>query len=536
MRLSASARRARLIRLLLCLSLLAQSLIPGAAAAASGGSSSGKPSPAAGTTAARQEAEAADLPDLEEVRNRPHHEPKAVPPVPSTRRRCPPRNPRCYEDADGAPAATPTPTPSPNRPPRGNPHAASTAVNAAPAPPVSPPPARSLASITAPPLWPLPAAGSGGGLPVFDFSLLDFYRGDGGYGHSDASAAGPLAGFGRGYGGAFPFVQGGASNLAQGKSAMQSTTLTNFNPSGDAWHAVDGNTDGNYMAGTVTHTNGDSQPWWQVDLGAVSSIGNIDLWNRNDCCAERLTSYYVFVSDAPFTSTDPAQTQAQAGVWTAYTAGQAPTHSTLAVNRTGRYVRVQLAGAGILSLAEVQVFAGPIRVASPQGIPPAEGVAWTNAVYVTPSGNTLTKTAGAADWDAGAMSTKAIAGGDGYVEFTAAEVNRSRMCGLNVGDSSKSYTEIDYAIYPRSDGTISAYESGAVISVGGSTVLGTYVAGDRLRVSVEGGQVKYWKVQQGAATLLYTSAVAPTYPLLVDTSLYSNGATVKDAVVAGFAP
>jgi hypothetical protein len=40
---------------------------------------------------------------------------------------------------------------------------------------------------------------------------------------------------------------------------------------GDASHAVDGNTYGNYMVGSVTHTNGENQPWWQVDLGSVQS-------------------------------------------------------------------------------------------------------------------------------------------------------------------------------------------------------------------------------------------------------------------------
>ena len=52
-------------------------------------------------------------------------------------------------------------------------------------------------------------------------------------------------------------------------------------------------------------------------------------------------------------------------------------------------------------------------------------------------------------------------------------------------------------------------------------------AGDRFKVAVEGGVVKYY--QNG--TLFYTSTVAPTYPLLVDTSLLSAGATVTDAVI-----
>jgi hypothetical protein len=49
-----------------------------------------------------------------------------------------------------------------------------------------------------------------------------------------------------------------------------------------------------------------------------------------------------------------------------------------------------------------------------------------------------------------------------------------------------------------------------------------------LRVAVESGQVVYRK--NGA--LLYASAVAPTYPLLIDTSLWSGAATINGAVIA----
>ncbi|MFL6257379.1 MAG: discoidin domain-containing protein, partial [Pyrinomonadaceae bacterium] len=146
-------------------------------------------------------------------------------------------------------------------------------------------------------------------------------------------------------------------NLAQGKTTSQSSTYTGTSPNGDSWRAVDGNTNGAYFSGSVTHTNIETNPWWQVDLGAVQSLGNLDLWNRTDCCADRLSNFYVFVSDVPFTSTDPAQTQAQSGVWSYYLSAQAATRTTLPVNRTGRYVRVQIASAGaVLSLAEVQVW------------------------------------------------------------------------------------------------------------------------------------------------------------------------------------
>ena len=88
----------------------------------------------------------------------------------------------------------------------------------------------------------------------------------------------------------------------------------------------------------------------------MESIGNISVWNRTDCCGSALTNFYVFVSDVPFTSTDLTATQNQSGVWSSNVPGQGGTPTTLAVNRTGRYVRVQLVGNERLSLAEVQVW------------------------------------------------------------------------------------------------------------------------------------------------------------------------------------
>ncbi|WP_083680957.1 discoidin domain-containing protein [Archangium sp. Cb G35] len=153
-----------------------------------------------------------------------------------------------------------------------------------------------------------------------------------------------------------------ALNLALGRPTSQSSTLE-----GVSSRAVDGNIDGDWYHGSVTHTRLEANPWWQVDLQTVRSIQQINLWNRTDCCTKRLSNVYVFVSDVPFTSNDPSATRAQPGVSTYVIFGQAGTPSALAVNRTGRYVRVQLAGTDYLSLAEVEVMSLPLK-ASCQGI------------------------------------------------------------------------------------------------------------------------------------------------------------------------
>jgi hypothetical protein len=147
-------------------------------------------------------------------------------------------------------------------------------------------------------------------------------------------------------------AQGGSGgNLALGKPASQSSIAFDA----PASRAVDGNTSGNWSNNSVTHTNFEHQPWWQVDLGSVQQIGAVILWNRTDCCSERLSNFYVLVSDNPFSSADLTATINQAGVSNYYTADSVGTSKEIGVYRSGRYVRVQLAGDNYLSLAEVEV-------------------------------------------------------------------------------------------------------------------------------------------------------------------------------------
>src|SRR5262249_48918874 len=102
-----------------------------------------------------------------------------------------------------------------------------------------------------------------------------------------------------------------SSNLAMGKPASQSSTLLGTPP---ASVAVDGNNDGSFFDGSVTATNPQTNPCWQVDLGLRSTISSWVIWNRTDCCGSRLSDYWIFISDTPFLATDtPATLQNRAG-------------------------------------------------------------------------------------------------------------------------------------------------------------------------------------------------------------------------------
>ncbi|MBI4611879.1 MAG: hypothetical protein HY726_23050 [Candidatus Rokubacteria bacterium] len=152
----------------------------------------------------------------------------------------------------------------------------------------------------------------------------------------------------------------------------------------------------------------------------------------------------------------------------------------------------------------------------------AENVVWTSLVNATASGNSLQKTSGCDGCpDAGATSQQLITAGDGYVEFTASETSALRFAGLSTSNPGTSAAEIKFAIRLQS-GVAEVHESGLYRA-------GTWFAtGDVFRVALESGVVKYY--QNGR--LLYTSTLAPTYPLLLDTALFNRSATITNAVIA----
>lgn len=141
-------------------------------------------------------------------------------------------------------------------------------------------------------------------------------------------------------------------NLAQGQPASSSSVGWG----GAAARAVDGNSDGNYDNNSVSHTQADSQAWWQVDLGQLRSVQTVQIFNRTDCCVARLSAFNVFVSATDMSGRSLAQLKADpavAQVQVSTLGGAASV--TLPLAALGRYVKVQLEGTDYLSLAEVKV-------------------------------------------------------------------------------------------------------------------------------------------------------------------------------------
>ena len=147
-------------------------------------------------------------------------------------------------------------------------------------------------------------------------------------------------------------TNGATGNLAAGKPTSQSSTSYG----GVASRAVDGNINPSYSGNSVTHTSNEANAWWQVDLGQNYDISQVKIANRGDGLESRLSNFDVFVSSTDMTGKSFSQIANDSSVTRTRFSGTAGAQVKLNSPGTGRYVRVQLAGKGYLSLAEVKVF------------------------------------------------------------------------------------------------------------------------------------------------------------------------------------
>ena len=171
-----------------------------------------------------------------------------------------------------------------------------------------------------------------------------------------------------------------------------------------------------------------------------------------------------------------------------------------------------------------------------------EPVAWRDLIGVTASGNTLTKTAGSATFDASADSSQTIAAGDAYVDFSSGENATAKFAGLSTGgppDTDSGFTHIGFAIELSSDRTISVWESGAEVA---HQVAG-YSAGDHFRVNVHANadgtaSITYTRIvgtcNAGSPCNeqpVFTSTAKASYPFRVDTSFEDLNSTLTAQLV-----
>jgi len=109
---------------------------------------------------------------------------------------------------------------------------------------------------------------------------------------------------------------------------------------GKAARAVDGNTSGRYNHNSCTHTHKRQGAWWKVDMQQKYSIGQVIVYNRADCCQNRLNKFSVY-----------------ADAHKCGTVAVAKNSNTIdCFGQQAQSVKVALSGNNYLTLCEVEVY------------------------------------------------------------------------------------------------------------------------------------------------------------------------------------
>lgn len=154
-------------------------------------------------------------------------------------------------------------------------------------------------------------------------------------------------------------------NLAIGKKAYQSTTYN----SRDAKYAVNGRKDGNGVNRSAC-TQQESQPWIEIDLGAMAMIDKILVWNRTDLPADknlpddyyssRLFPCWIMVGRESFPK-EANIVSLKDSLRTAVSKAKFTENKRISTwrcpaNTQGRFIRLQLEKYNTLSVAEIEIF------------------------------------------------------------------------------------------------------------------------------------------------------------------------------------
>lgn len=93
------------------------------------------------------------------------------------------------------------------------------------------------------------------------------------------------------------------------------------------------------------HTNDESQPWWEMDLGTVQKFSKVKVKNREDCCSDRVVPLVLEVSSD---GKNWKQLARKNDVFTTWQAEFSPVEA--------RWVRLRLAKKGIFHLLSVDIY------------------------------------------------------------------------------------------------------------------------------------------------------------------------------------
>src|SRR5574341_864805 len=161
--------------------------------------------------------------------------------------------------------------------------------------------------------------------------------------------------------------------------------------------------------------------------------------------------------------------------------------------------------------------------------PARQYASWSSITNGSDLGNGTVRKTSTGVWDFSAAATQTLLAGDGYFESTAANYNQS--ISLTGADGATR------ALIIGSGGWAGIYENGVEIA-------GTYghspgqtftahAAGDRYRLEITNGSLRYIRYRSGVREILYTSsAVIPVYPHSLNLGMSPQNAEWRQSVFA----
>ncbi|XP_074539366.1 uncharacterized protein LOC141800602 [Halichoeres trimaculatus] len=124
---------------------------------------------------------------------------------------------------------------------------------------------------------------------------------------------------------------------------------------GSPHRAVDGNRASDWHQGSCTHTNNDRRPWWRLDLGKRYKITTVTIYNRRDCCSNRLNGAEIRIGDR---LDDNGNANTRCAVISSIPAGYSRTFQCKGME--GRFVNIVIPNRKeYLTLCEVEVTGEP---------------------------------------------------------------------------------------------------------------------------------------------------------------------------------
>jgi len=157
----------------------------------------------------------------------------------------------------------------------------------------------------------------------------------------------------------------------------------------------------------------------------------------------------------------------------------------------------------------------------------SQNVAWINLTNCGLSGTLLSHN-GVSGAEASAESSQTLLSGDGSFEFTVMQSGNFWGAGLNSGSKALTFNDMEFSFGVKG-GNAELLESG---TYRGEIPI---AANDILKVAIESGQIKYYRIRGNTETLFYTNT-SPTisYPLSANAILLSTNSSIKDGSAKRF--